>query len=218
MAWMNLKTRLSRFAFRYTYTDGEPEAFNFICSSPFKAHHYPSYIVELLNHETNFQSSTSQFGKAFTSTWRYCFYPRAELVVLIHLFLSLLLHRSTLPMQATSPEHLTGCEGPTGANGIQKGTRSLSAASASSPPWIFHSAVESAVLLFARMKGGRRDEGSVWVGVGWGGVRRQCGEKRCRPRFKRSSHREYALSHLVPQQDPGVYSCRPALQSFLEVV
>lgn len=89
--------------------------------------------------------------------------PHVALVVLIW-FLFLL--RSAPPTQTTSPQHLTGSEGPDGANSVQKGTRSLSAASASSVPWIFHSAVELAVLLFARMKEGREDEGSAWVG--WG--------------------------------------------------
>lgn len=54
---------------------------------------------------------------------------------------------------------------------------------------------------------------------GWGGgVRQLCRGKRRRPRSRRASHREYALSHLVPQRDPSVYCCRPALRSFLEVV
>lgn len=79
-------------------------------------------------------------------------------------FFSPLLLRSSPPLQTTSPEHLTGSEGPTGANGVQKGTHSLSAASALSLPWIFHSAVESALLLFARMKVGRGDGGSGCVG------------------------------------------------------
>lgn len=54
---------------------------------------------------------------------------------------------------------------------------------------------------------------------GWGvGVWRLCRGKWRRWLFKRSSHREYAVSHLVPQRDPSVYSCRLALQSFFKVV
>ncbi|XP_050931666.1 LOW QUALITY PROTEIN: arf-GAP with Rho-GAP domain, ANK repeat and PH domain-containing protein 2 [Lates calcarifer] len=56
-------------------------------------------------------------GPRLTRSYRLRHRPVPEIPTQI---LPPLLDRSTLPMQATSPEHLTGCEGPTGANGIQK--------------------------------------------------------------------------------------------------
>lgn len=146
--------------------------------------------------------------------------PRAALVVLIHWFLFLL--RSTPPAQTASPEHLTGSEGPIGAKSIQKGTQSFSCIRFISAMNIsFGSRVSGAVVCPDERRERRGDEGSAWVGWvgrGGGGVRRLCRGKLRRPRFKRTSRREYAPSHLVPQRDPGVYSRRLALQSFLEVV
>lgn len=163
---------------------------------------------------------TSQFHisilKAFTSKWRYLFFPRATLVVLIHWFLFLL--RSAAPAQTTSPEHLTGSEGPTGANSIQKGTQSFSCIRFISAMNISFGSRVSGAVVCPDERGERRWGECVWMGWGWGGVSAAVSWETTSPPFQGASHREYALSHLVPQRDPGAYSCRPAPQSFLEVV